>query len=670
MLVHDTRDLTQLRTRLRTALAAAEPVGFDVETTGPYITLPNGKRVPDPMRHRIVGYAYAFVDGAAWYVNLVGAGSRLGDAARPLRYVDQPTARVVAHNWAYEYRVLQHDQGLSVGCRLFDSMLAAWARGYRLPKPHGLKLKPLMAHYFNRRRPDFDTVMRGRPVDEVPADEVAPYCSADAADALALWVRCRGEMADEEWANYEAVEEPTIRVACHMMDVGVPLDAALLRSMADAARTRMGLLRDQFSALTRTTVPWPTKVKLPKVCPDHTPALCRTAGCVDGTLYYKNGKVRTETVLVDLPTVRGCDIGSSTQLGLWMFGVLGWWPSHGHPTTASGLPSTKADHLRPLVALPGNPGHAAALRCEYQALVKYADLYTTGMLDTAAQYADGRLHTSYAQAGTNTGRFSSSQPNISNIPTAVKASQYGIPPVRAGFVAPPGWKVVIRDISQAELRVLAHLSQDPVLLRVYADGGDVHGELMAELGITDRVLAKTTNFSCIYRIGPRSLAVKLTVATGRRFTSAQAGAFIDAFHARFARVRDYHARAIAVAERRGYARSLGGFRMPLPPEEWAARRHYTENRAINYPIQGTVGTILKRALVALHARWRDAGVLGSRVYIQGQTYDEIIVLARDDFSEQASADMRDVMESDVVRAPLSVRLVTGGGAGSSWQEAK
>jgi DNA polymerase I-like protein with 3'-5' exonuclease and polymerase domains len=680
--------LTPVRAALRAAIDGGALVGFDIETVGPYITLPDGKRKPDARRHRVVGYAVTTPAGS-WYVNARGPGTAPGadrDAClRLLRFTSQPAARVAGHNLAFELTVLERSEGIPVACRLCDSMLAAWHRGMRLPGKGGLKLKPLMAHYFNRRRPDFDAVMGGRAVDEVPADAVGPYCVADALDAVALWERCWGEMDAEERDDYTAVEEPCIRVTAHMVDVGIPLDADLLRSVAVDAGARMRDIAATFEALTTTGVKVLAKrdpgtgelFREPARC-DCAGRQCAVAGCVGGILHYKNGRPRMRGAEREVVVRRGAHVGSDHQVARWCFDELRVWPRAGHPRTKKARTlSCKSDHVKPLLGLPGLGGQLAKLRLEYQALSKYAALYTTGMVDIAAQYDDGRLHTSYVMTGTATGRYSSSQPNVSNVPNAHKAAEHGVPAVRAAFVAPPGWRVVIRDIGQAELRVLCHHSRDPVLERVYRDCGDVHAELMTELGIVDRVLAKTTNFSCVYRIGARSLAVKLTVATGRRYTVGEAQACIDAFHARFARVRWYHDAAIESARTRGYARSIGGFRMPLPESEWAARRHYAENRAINYPIQGSVGTLLKRMLVALHDKWRGEGVLAGfggtsdgRVQIQGQTYDEVIVLARADFAEQADADMRAVMESPTISAPLRVPLVSSGGIGNNWQAAK
>jgi DNA polymerase-1 len=333
--------------------------------------------------------------------------------------------------------------------------------------------------------------------------------------------------------------------------------------------------------------------------------------------------------------------------------------------TREGTYSTKADHIKPLIALPGEAGYAAALRLEYQGLSKYESLYTTGLIELAAQAADGRLHTSYQQVGTDTGRFSSAFPNISNIPDKAKVG--GMPSVRAAFVAPDEWVCVARDLSQAELRQLAHFSQDPKLLKAYRSDEDIHAMTMAKLGI-ERTPAKVTNFSCIYRISARALAVKLTFFTGRRYESWEAQELIDGFFGLYDRVSAYHAKAIRVAEERGYARTIGGFRMPLPASEWQSRRHFTENRAINYPIQGSVATMLKRCLVTLYREWSDSGVLGERVLIQGQTYDSINVLARTDFAEQANDDMRRVMEG--CAPELTVPLRSDGGIGRSWAEAK
>lgn len=673
------------------ALKAGTPIGLDYETHGPYIQHPKQRRQrkPDALRHRIVGYGVS-VGGDAWYVPLrhgakhwdghvsscfVTEGTPEARAWRLLRFLERADARVVCHNWTFEAQV-SRNEGLAPKCTKLDSLLGAWMRGMRIPGKGGLKLKPLMETYFNRSRPDFDAVMKGRPVYAVPPGEVAPYCGADCLDAVALWERCWAELSEDERRDYLELEEPTIDTIVHMQAVGVPINRDLLARVGADSKTRMADLRERFRALTETDVWEDVPVKEPRPCPNHDAhhtgaSVCTTPGCVGGVLHFKNGKPKLHTVMRPARTRKGADIGSGAQVSRWLWDELGWWPKRGAKPTRDGRGySTKAEHIKPYVGLEGNAGLAALLRLEYQGLSKYADLYTTGLIALADQWADGYLHTSYLQHGTDTQRFSSSFPNIANIPR--DGRKVDVPAVREAFVAPDGWVCICRDYSQAELRVLTHYSRDPLLLDIYRANGDIHQATMDALGI-ERPEAKITNFSCIYRITARTLALKLTFFTGRRWTEAEAQAIIDGYYERYRRVAVYHDAAVAYAEKHGYARTLTGFRAPLT--EWQGRaRHSTENRAINYPIQGSVGGIIKRALNALRREWEGAGVLGlpgdarARVAIQAQTYDSINVLARTDFAEEANETMRRIMEASAPE--LIVPLVTDGGVGPNWAKAK
>lgn len=491
-----------VREAIAGAIKAGTLIGFDVETHGPYIQHPKVKRSrkPDALRHRIVGYGVS-VGASAWYVPLrhgsdpTGA-PRCGDlAAAPahklLRFLQQPAAQVVCHNWGFEAQVMRNE-GIDVRCVKLDSLLGAWMRGMRLQGNSGLKLKPLMEFYFNRKRPDFDAVMRGRPVYEVPAAEVGPYCAADCTDAVALWTRAWSELSEDERRDYLELEAPTIDVIVHMQAVGVDIDRTFLRDVAVSSKSRMADLRDRFERLTRTEVEELIPAKRPKACPARhaPPAVCSEPGCVGGVLYYKNGKPKVETAKVPAAVERGADIGSSQQVSRWLWDELGWWPKRGAVQNDTGY-STKAEHIKPFVGLAGEAGYAARLRLEYQGLSKYAELYTTGLISLADQWEDLRLHTSYLQHGTDTQRFSSSFPNIANIPR--DGRKVDVPAVREAFVAPEGWVCISRDFSQAELRVLAHYSQDPLLLKVYRENGDIHSLTVQALGI-ERPEAKITNF--------------------------------------------------------------------------------------------------------------------------------------------------------------------------------
>jgi len=214
---------------------------------------------------------------------------------------------------------------------------------------------------------------------------------------------------------------------------------------------------------------------------------------------------------------------------------------------------------------------------------------------------------------------------------------------------------------------VAHYSRDARMLEIYRTGGDIHAMTMERLGIP-RPPSKIVNFSTIYRISKRSLAAKISFATGKPYPVDQAGRDIEGFFETYAGVARYHRAAIKFAEERGYVRLLNGFHIPIHGSWQGRKRWATENQVINYPIQGGAGVILKRALAALYKQWRDAGVLGERANIAMQTYDEIGALVRDDYVDQAFVEMKAAMEG---AAPeLIVPVIAEGGVGLTYAEAK
>lgn len=652
---------------LKRSLAEGLWVGVDVESTGPNICHPRKPKQckPDSLRHKLVGVGFAVGDDS-WYVPLRHDGQDPNPYGwKVLRFVERWDANLVMHNSTFDLQVLlnegykQHD--LST---LYDSMLILYVAGWRLPGAGGLKLKPQMEARYRVKRPDYKAVTQGRLVNECSIEEVAPYCAADAADALRLATDAWASLHPSEKSYYRRVERPVIPVTMHMHQTGTALTPGL-KDGATFARDKMQVLAAEFEELTRCNIALPVKVRRPKRCAVFDPttgqhsSVCTVPGCVAGILHYKNGKPKKETVTEEQLTVQGANIASSKSLVRWLFHELGWWPIHGHKLTKKKQLSTKAEAIKPLMALAGPAGQAARLRAQYQALSKYADLYTSTLVDLASQWGDGRLHTDYKQTGTDTSRYSSSFPNISNLPRNPKAE--GVPDIRAYFVGREEWKIVQRDYSQGELRLAAHYSQDPSMLRIYREDGDIHAETMAGAGV-DRPNAKIMNFSNIYDISAKSLAAKIAFATGQPCSVEEAADRQERFFDKYARIKVYQDAAERYARNHGYARNMFGFRMRIT--DWSGKgRGYSRRKAINYPIQGTLGGMMKLALIGVYDLWEEQGVLNERVAIQGQTYDSMYVEARPDFVEQAGEDMRVIMENVI---KLSVPVKTDLKIGASW----
>lgn len=663
--VRTAETLSSLNRNLLIEVGAGRAVGFDVETYGPSV---RHKRDTKPVAHlqQLAGYSFALQDGRRWYVPVGHRGFNFRQWKSPLSLLQNPQARVVAHNWKFELQVMMN-VGIRTSCVMLDSQICAWMCGWRLDGKKGLKLKALVREHFAESPATFEEVANGRGMNELTADEAADYCGDDAYNCLRLWDKAWAFMgANGLQEPYLNIEMPVIPIVRHMEQAGLPINRTRLQQAREQCITEAQRLKGEFETLTTTELLLPTKKRVQRACDECAGEGC--GGCnMSGLLWFKNGKPRMHTVLVDMPQTAGADVGSSQQVVRWLFDELKWWPREGHPTTDGGQPSTKMDDLLQFLTLPGKPGEAARLRIRYQALMKYVSTYTTNLIAIADQYPDKCLHTSYHQTGTDTQRFSSTFPNISNMPRSGdggKSYREGLPDIREALVCLPGWKYVIRDYSQIELKLVAHISKDPVMLRIYAEDGDIHQQTMDAIG-AERPDAKIVNFSVIYRISKKRLAIKL------ESDEATAAEYIKGFHQKYRRIKPYYTKAIEHLDRTGHVPTLTGFKRFLDP--WAiskkgkSLRHLQENRAINGPIQGSAGGILKLALIRLYRRWEAKGWLGTKAFIVGQTYDEIITRVREELVEEADADIKWAMEGAY---KLRVPLTTEGGSGNTWSEAK
>lgn len=349
------------------------------------------------------------------------------------------------------------------------------------------------------------------------------------------------------------------------------------------------------------------------------------------------------------------NLGSPKQLGEILFTQL---ELPVLKKTPKGAPSTAEEVLAELALDYPLP----AVLMEYRSLSKLKSTYTDklpGMIDAKT----GRVHTSYHQAVTATGRLSSSDPNLQNIPIRTEEGRR----IRQAFIAAPGCKIVAADYSQIELRIMAHLSQDPGLLAAFAEGLDVHSATAAEVFAVDieqvsvdqRRKAKAINFGLIYGMSAFGLAKQLGI--GRH----EAQDYIDVYFARYPGVADYMARTRALAHETGYVETLKGRRLYLPEinARNRQRQQAAERTAINAPMQGTAADLIKLAMLAVDA-WIDSSGVDARLMMQ--VHDELVFEVADDavasLSEKVAALMSEIGWLDV---PLVVEV----GTGDNWDEA-
>jgi DNA polymerase I len=327
--------------------------------------------------------------------------------------------------------------------------------------------------------------------------------------------------------------------------------------------------------------------------------------------------------------------------------------------TATGQPSTAEDVLEELAGEHVLP----RLIMEYRGVAKLRSTYTE-KLPEQIDARTGRVHTSYHQAVAATGRLSSSDPNLQNIPIRTPEGRR----IRQAFIAPPGWVLLAADYSQIELRIMAHLSGDAGLLAAFAEDRDIHqataaevfGVPAAQVSQDQRRSAKAINFGLIYGMSAFGLARQLGI--GR----TQAQQYVDLYFARYPGVKRYMDDTREQARSRGFVETVSGRRLYLPDIASRNRnlQQYAERSAINAPMQGTAADIIKRAMIDVDA-WCETQA-GDRARLIMQVHDELVLeVHQDAFAEVSDAVRTRMVAAAQLRVPLKVDL----GAGRNWDEA-
>jgi DNA polymerase-1 len=443
---------------------------------------------------------------------------------------------------------------------------------------------------------------RGRPAPDlptVPPEVIGPAAGAHAAALLPLAEALRAQLeARDQWQLYRDLERPLIGVLLDMERAGILVDRALLESMSARAAADLAQLEQQLFTM---------------------------AG---GPLNLQSGPQLSQVLFerLQLKTGRRTKTGYSTDQA-----VLEELAVH-HPFPARLL--------------------------EYRALAKLKSTYLDA-LPLAIDPRDGRVHTTYEQAGAATGRLASSDPNLQNIPMRTEQGRA----IRRAFVAAPGSVLVSADYSQIELRVMAHLSGDPQLCEAFASGEDVHAstarrvfKVTGDLDPGLRSRAKIVNFGVMYGMGPRSLSQQMGLSL------AEAQEFIRRYFETFASVRTFLDRTLEEGRRRGYVSTVLGRRRYLPELTSAhgGERSNAERAAINAPIQGSAADIVKLAMLRVHDALK---VHGPSARLLLQVHDELLIECSEADAGAVSASVRAAMESSF---PLRVPLTVSIGHGRTW----
>jgi DNA polymerase-1 len=579
-------------------LEQAELIAFDTETTD-----------TDVMKAALVGISLAVDPDQGYYIPL---GHRQGDQlpvsevfealSRPL---SDPQIGKAGHNLKYDYLVLKR-AGLTVSPLTFDTMIAEWLIN---PASRNLGLKNLAWVRLGYEMTQIEELIgKGRgqkTMDEVPIAEVAGYAAADAAICLRLIPQLKDELESHNAQElFKTMEMPLIPVLASMEEAGIKLDEAFF---ADFSRELEEKLAD-----------------------------------IEAKIHDAVGYV--------------FNLNSTQQLSEALFDKLGLEPPDRARKTSSGHYSTAAGVLEAMTGQ--HPVVEWVL--DYREMEKLRSTYVD-TLPLQINPQTGRVHTSFNQTGTVTGRIASSDPNLQNIPIRTEIGRR----VRNGFIAEEGWWLMAVDYSQIELRIVAHMAQDKAMLAAFNAGQDIHATTAAAvhgIGLDEvtpdmRRHAKAINFGLIYGMS----AYGLTNATD--LTLAEAENFIEAYFKEFPGVKSYLEGIRETAAQQGYVETLLGRRRYFPNLKQGAPhniRQREEREAINAPIQGTAADIIKISMLRLPGEIEQAG-LGARMLLQ--VHDELIFeVPADELSETADL-VRKIMENAY---ELDIPISTEVKIGKSW----
>ncbi|WP_413484925.1 DNA polymerase I [Shewanella baltica] len=583
-------------------LKEADLMAVDTETTS-----------LDYMVAELVGISFAVEAGKAAYLPLthdyVGAPTQIDktvalEKLRPL--LEDPKLKKVGQNLKYDISILAN-AGIKLQGVAFDTMLESYVFNSVASRHDmdGLALK-----YLGHKNISFEEIAgkgaKQLTFNQIPLETAAPYAAEDADITLRLhqhlWPRLEKEA--ELAAMFTEVELPLIQVLSDIERQGVLIDSMLLGQQSDELARKIDTLEEK-------------------------------AYDIAGEKF---------------------NLGSPKQLQVLFFEKLGYPITK---KTPKGAPSTAEEVLVELALDFPLP----KVILEHRSLSKLKSTYTD-KLPLMVNAKTGRVHTSYHQANAATGRLSSSEPNLQNIPIRTEEGRR----IRQAFIAPDGRKILAADYSQIELRIMAHLSQDAGLLKAFAEGKDIHRATAAEVFGTDfdevtteqRRRAKAVNFGLIYGMSAFGLARQLDIPRH------EAQTYIDTYFARYPGVLRYMEETRAGAADLGYVSTLFGRRLYLPEirDRNAMRRQGAERAAINAPMQGTAADIIKKAMINI-AQWIKTETQGEITMIM-QVHDELVFEVDADKAEALKKTICTLMAQ---AADLDVELLAEAGIGNNWDEA-
>ena len=586
------------------SLSSAEFVAFDTETTS-----------LNYMQAELVGVSLATEPGKAVYIpvghDYMDAPEQVSrdwllEKLKPILEGDSP--KKVGQNLKYDAHILRR-YGIRLGGILNDTMLASYVFN-SVGSRHDMDT--LSLHYLNHKTISFEDIAgkgaKQLTFNQIELEKAAPYAAEDADITLrlhnVLWNKVE-ETGSELKSVLTDIEVPLISVLCDMEQYGVRIDANLLGKQSQEITEKLAELE-------------------------------KKAFDIAGEEFNLSSTKQLQRIFFEklqLPVIK---------------------------KTPKGAPSTAEEVLHELAHDYPLPD----VILQHRSLSKLKSTYTD-KLPKMINPDTGRVHTSYQQAVAATGRLSSTDPNLQNIPIRTAEGRR----VRQAFVPEDGYKIVAIDYSQIELRIMAHLSQDKSLLNAFAEGLDIHRATAAEVfgckteEVTDeqRRQAKAVNFGLIYGMSAFGLARQLGIARN------DAQHYMDKYFERFPGVLKYMEDTRQQAKEQGYVKTLFGRRLPLPDIKASngARRKGAERAAINAPMQGTAADIIKKAMLQV-ADWIDTNNCKDDVRMLMQVHDELVFEIKEAKLDDYIKELTAVMEN---AARLDVPLIAEAGKGKNWDEA-
>ncbi|MFP5512063.1 MAG: DNA polymerase I [Alphaproteobacteria bacterium] len=518
--------------------------------------------------------------------------------------LEDPSVLKIGHNFKFDHQLFARN-GIAVS-PVDDSMLISYVLD---GGAHGHGMDELAEMHLAYTPIPFKEVCgTGKnqiTFDRVPLDKALAYAAEDADITLRLWTLLKPRLVDDRMVTvYETLDRPLVPVVADMERAGVRIDKKALSDLSQSLSVRLAEIEKDVHAL---------------------------AG-------------------------QSFNIGSPKQLGEILFDTLKLGTGKKGKTGAYSTDSSVLEEL-------SEQGHTIAQRVlDWRQLAKLKSTYTDALQEKISPVT-GRVHTAFALAATNTGRLSSTDPNLQNIPVRTEEGKK----IRRAFVASPGHKLLSVDYSQIELRLVAEMANIQALEDAFRDGLDIHAATAAQVfGIPleqmtpdIRRKAKAINFGIIYGISGFGLGRQLGIAPG------EANSFIKTYLERFHELKVWMESIKSFARQHGYVVTLFGRRCYMPgiQDKNAARRAFAERQAINAPIQGTAADIMKRAMNRMPAALAAAG---SSARMLLQVHDELLFEVPEAEAEDAARIVRGVMEG---AAHLGVPLVAEAGIGDNWEEA-